>query len=187
MIFQPFWTLLWMPSVPRQHLRALIHPCGRDVVVVDAPGQWDTRGDEIDIATSAACRQIAQGCKTLASVEPKLSTCFVPKLWSTGIVAASKIGCERVIPWYLRLKLRDGSVGRLTTKSLDISTTSFLTSCLQDASLCGARELCHFARRSGTWIPADRHSGAQCSAGFWKQDGKQDWCTVETIAFSLSS
>lgn len=96
-MIQPFRTLLWTPSVPRQHLRALIHPCGMDVVVVDAPGQWDTRGDEIDIATSAACRQIAQGCKTLASVEPKLFTCFLQSfeaLESSG----SKIGCERVIP-----------------------------------------------------------------------------------------
>lgn len=35
-----------------------------DVVVVDAPGQSDTRGDDIEIATSAACSQIAENCRT---------------------------------------------------------------------------------------------------------------------------
>ena len=33
------------------------------VVAVDAPGHFDTRGVEIDIATTAACRQVAQECR----------------------------------------------------------------------------------------------------------------------------
>ena len=33
-------------------------------MVVDAPGRWDTRGDEIDIATSASCAEIAKKCRT---------------------------------------------------------------------------------------------------------------------------
>ena len=34
-------------------------------MVVDAPGQLDTRGDgEVEIATAAACRKIVQGCRT---------------------------------------------------------------------------------------------------------------------------
>lgn len=43
-----------------------MHPDGRNVVAIDAPGHWDTRADEIDIATSVLFRQIAQVCKSLA-------------------------------------------------------------------------------------------------------------------------
>ena len=48
---------------PRRRLHALPIP-DKDVVVVDAPGRWDTRGDEIDIATSASCAEIAKKCRT---------------------------------------------------------------------------------------------------------------------------
>lgn len=36
-----------------------------DRVLIDAPGQLDTRGDgEVEIATAAALRQIVEGCRT---------------------------------------------------------------------------------------------------------------------------
>ena len=46
----------------RRNLRAMLLP-ETDTVVVDAPGQLDTRASEIDIATSAVCHRIAQGCR----------------------------------------------------------------------------------------------------------------------------
>ena len=58
----------------RRCLRALSleRPDGK-VVAIDAPGQWDTRGDEIDIAASVVFREIAQVCKTLACRAPQFA------------------------------------------------------------------------------------------------------------------
>ncbi|CAE7561750.1 unnamed protein product [Symbiodinium sp. CCMP2592] len=49
-----------------QNLRA--HRLSSGTVIVDAPGQFDTRGSEVDIATSALCRQLATKCRKLRFV-----------------------------------------------------------------------------------------------------------------------
>ena len=59
-------TVCWNAD-PRRCLKA--YPKG-EVVVVDAPGQLDTRGDgEVEIATAAALRQIVQNCGTGSRVQ----------------------------------------------------------------------------------------------------------------------